>query len=662
MRNSSPDPAQIFLKVFENTHIPMVVSSFDTGIIHYVNQVFLEMFGFTSSEVIGKTIKDLEIYVDYSERVKAMDIFRKYGKVVDFEILLKSRSGELLECLFTVDSIDTESGSYILTAATNVSSLKRIEAGYKNLFSQQKLIADITQLLNRTLDPRRELNNVLRTIGEVTNVSRVYIFEDHPCGVTTSNTYEWVNKGIEPVIEYQQNIEYSMVPGFREKITEEGRLFSKDIEELGGVLAEYFRIQNIKSILVYPMYINNKYCGFIGFDECTLKREWRDEELDLLKAVSNIIANAFEKMAALEKIQTSEVRLKSALESANEGLWEWDTVTNETYFSDIWYTMLGYKPNEFPAKLSFWEKLVHPDDMERINELLARHLSGESEKYEAIYRVKTKSGKWIWILDHGKVVERDASGAPLKAIGTHIDVTSQKETEEKLKELINTRNKLFSVISHDLRGPIGNILPVLDLLTEEGESIDRETQNALMSGLKESAGNAYKLLENLLMWSRSQTGVIKIEKENIDIGKLINENVRLAESQAASKEIKISATLGHNIFAYADMNSADLVIRNLISNSVKFTRPGGNIYVEAQKSDSYIIVSIRDTGIGMSPEILAGLFTINPLHHATGTANEPGSGLGLVLCREFIEKNGGTIKVESIEEKGSTFTFTLPAV
>ena len=183
-----------------------------------------------------------------------------------------------------------------------------------------------------------------------------------------------------------------------------------------------------------------------------------------------------------------------------------------------------------------------------------------------------------------------------------------------------------------------------------------------MSGLKESAGNAYKLLENLLMWSRSQTGVIKIEKENIDIGKLINENVRLAESQAASKEIKISATLGHNIFAYADMNSADLVIRNLISNSVKFIRPGGNIFVEAQKSDSYIIVSIRDTGIGMSPGILAGLFTINPLHHATGTANEPGSGLGLVLCREFIEKNGGTIKVESIEEKGSTFTFTLPAV
>ena len=496
----------------------------------------------------------------------------------------------------------------------------------------------------------------------MTNVSRVYIFEDYPCGIITSNTYEWVNKGIESVIESQQNIEYSMVPGFRDKLIEDGRIFSRDIDELGGVLSEYFRSQNIKSILVYPMFISNAYCGFIGFDECTLKREWKDEDLDPLKAVSNIIANAFEKMAALEKIQTSEVRLKSALESANEGLWEWNIVTNETYFSDIWYTMLGYEPNEFPAKLSFWEKLVHPDDMERINELLARHLSGESEKYEAIYRVKTKSGKWIWILDHGKVVERDASGAPLKAIGTHIDVTSQKETEEKLKDLINTRNKLFSVISHDLRGPIGNILPVLDLLTDEGESIDRETQNALMSGLKESAGNAYKLLENLLMWSRSQTGVIKIEKENIDIGKLINENVRLAESQAASKKIKISATLGHNILAYADMNSADLVIRNLISNSVKFTRPGGNIFVEAKKSDSFIFVSISDTGIGMSPEILAGLFTINPLHHATGTANEPGSGLGLVLCREFIEKNGGTIKVESIEEKGSTFTFTLPAV
>jgi PAS domain S-box-containing protein len=506
------------------------------------------------------------------------------------------------------------------------------------------------------------MDNVLRTIGEMTNVSRVYIFEDHPCGIITSNTYEWVNKGIEPVIESQQNIEYSMVPGFRDKLIEDGRIFSRDIDEFGGVLSEYFRSQSIKSILVYPMFISNIFCGFIGFDECTLKREWKDEELDLLKAVSNIIANAFEKMTAVKKIQTSEIRLKSALESANEGLWEWDTVTNETYFSDIWYTMLGYEPYEFPSNLSFWEKLVHPDDMERINELLSKHLSGESEIYEAIYRVKTKEGRWIWILDHGKVVERDASGAPLKAIGTHIDVTSQKDTEEKLKELINTRNKLFSVISHDLRGPVGNILPVLDLICEEGESLDRETQNALLSGLKESAGNAYKLLENLLMWSRSQTGVIKIEKENIDIGKLISENIRLAESQASAKGISVSANIGRNIFAYADMNSADLVIRNLISNSVKFTKPGGNIFVEAKKSDGVITVSVKDSGIGMSSEILAGLFTINPLHHATGTANEPGSGLGLVLCREFIEKNGGTIKVESIEEKGSTFTFTLPAV
>lgn len=662
MKSHLPDSAQIFLKVFENTHIPMVISSFETGVIHYVNKIFLDMFGFEPGEVTGRTIKELDIYVDYAERVKAMEIFRREGKVVDYEIHLKSSSGEIIQCLFTVDNLETDNGSYILTAATNVTPLKKIEAGYRNLFSQQKLIADITQLLNRTLDPRSEMDNVLRTIGEMTNVSRVYIFEDHPCGIITSNTYEWVNKGIEPVIESQQNIEYSMVPGFRDKLIEDGRIFSRDIDEFGGVLSEYFRSQSIKSILVYPMFISNIFCGFIGFDECTLKREWKDEELDLLKAVSNIIANAFEKMTAVKKIQTSEIRLKSALESANEGLWEWDTVTNETYFSDIWYTMLGYEPYEFPSNLSFWEKLVHPDDMERINELLSKHLSGKSEIYEAIYRVKTKEGRWIWILDHGKVVERDASGAPLKAIGTHIDVTSQKDTEEKLKELINTRNKLFSVISHDLRGPVGNILPVLDLICEEGESLDRETQNALFSGLKESAGSAYKLLENLLMWSRSQTGVIKIEKENIDIGKLISENIRLAESQASAKGISVSANIGRNILAYADMNSADLVIRNLISNSVKFTKPGGNIFVEAKKSDGVITVSVKDSGIGMSSEILAGLFTINPLHHASGTANEPGSGLGLVLCREFIEKNGGTIKVESIEEKGSTFTFTLPAV
>ena len=111
MRNHSPDSAQIFLKVFENTHIPMVVSSFETGVIHHVNKIFLEMFGFESGEVVGKTIKELDIYVDYTERVKAMDIFRRDGKVIDYEIHLKSRWGELMKCLFTVDNLETDNGS-----------------------------------------------------------------------------------------------------------------------------------------------------------------------------------------------------------------------------------------------------------------------------------------------------------------------------------------------------------------------------------------------------------------------------------------------------------------------------------------------------------------------------------------------------------------------
>jgi signal transduction histidine kinase len=226
-----------------------------------------------------------------------------------------------------------------------------------------------------------------------------------------------------------------------------------------------------------------------------------------------------------------------------------------------------------------------------------------------------------------------------------------------------TKDRFFNIIAHDLKNPFNAIIGFASLLTDEWNDFDDDDKIAMISSIKSSSEGAYELLMNLLEWSRLQVGKINFEPEFIDYESLIRLNFSLLRTAAEKKNIKLVSTGLCDKMVWADPNMIKTVIRNLLTNAIKFTPANGTITINCHKNHDYpgmILISIQDNGIGMSHAEIKTLFSLNDSQSKTGTDGETGTGLGLILCKEFVEKNKGKIWVESEHGKGSTFFIALP--
>jgi signal transduction histidine kinase len=251
------------------------------------------------------------------------------------------------------------------------------------------------------------------------------------------------------------------------------------------------------------------------------------------------------------------------------------------------------------------------------------------------------------------------SGQRRRKINTLL-LQHQEEMEkrsEELEKLNQVKDKFFSIISHDLRSPINALAGILDLL-DKG-AIEASELPIHIKELRGRFHHTRTLLNNLLDWTLLQMDKLNLQAAKIDIHKLVDENIELLAS-LQGKEINIINEVPEPAIAFVDSNTINLVIRNLLTNAIKFTNDGGKVLVQGFDKASEWVITVKDTGIGMKPEVIKILFDKTAPYTTRGTANEKGTGLGLILCKEFVEKNGGKIWVESKEGEGSTFFFTLP--
>jgi PAS domain S-box-containing protein len=249
-----------------------------------------------------------------------------------------------------------------------------------------------------------------------------------------------------------------------------------------------------------------------------------------------------------------------------------------------------------------------------------------------------------------------------------LNITERKKTEEEVKlkneqltKAFAEKDRIFSIIAHDLRGPFSAFLGLTEVMSEDLPSFTMTEIQSFAQSMKTSATNVFYLLENLLNWARSQQGLITFNQERINLLRILEESTTIIENIAKNKEIKIKPIFPGDLELLADRLAVQTVLRNLVSNAVKFTAKGGEVYVNAKiESDKNVVISVKDNGIGMNPETRENLFRIDIQTNRKGTEGEPSSGLGLLLCKELIEKQGGEIWVESEAGKGSEFFFSIP--
>lgn len=650
-------PRERFFEAFDLSNSMMSISTIEKGKYIDVNQRFLEELDYEKEEVVGFSSREVGIIgfeYNRAEFIKKL----KRGALDNYQVSLTKKDKSQITCICKSAIIKLSGIEYLFFSATNITNQIETLRRSEYLFNQQKVLSDVTQLLGSGYNLSASLNSILKILGEHTGVSRVYIFENDSSNQITSNTYEWCNEFITPQIELLQNTPYEIIPSWKELLLNNGFIFSENISELPQDIRDVLEPQEIKSILIYPITVEGNFYGFIGFDECKRNKIWEKEELALLKTVSNVLSNSFERREYLERLKSSEIRLKMAIESANEALWDWNFQSGELYLNENWYKMSGYTSEELSGLSNLWYRFIDKEDLPNVIDNWNRHISGETEFYEQINRIVTKEGSKKWVITKGMVVKRDKDGNPLRAVGIQADITEQKEREEELRKLVATRDMYFSIIAHDLRGPIGSFAGLTEMMNTS--SLDKESEKEIISELAKLSKSTFELLENLLIWARSQRGDVALNLTQINLSTLLEIVLSPLKTLAQQKNISLINEVKDGTTVFADSEALSLIIRNIVSNSIKFTKSGGRVLVSSKKRDSLMEISIIDNGIGMPKEVADRLFTSDGYQTRRGTDNEKGSGLGLMMSSDFVKRMGGEIKVESIENIGTRVFFTVP--
>lgn len=347
-------------------------------------------------------------------------------------------------------------------------------------------------------------------------------------------------------------------------------------------------------------------------------------------------------------------------ESSLDGLWYWDLENpeNEWMNEQFWVT-LGYDPQDMPHKAEAWQGIINQDDLQVAQENFTAHCQDPSQPYNQIVRYTHKNASTVWIQCRGLAI-RDEHGKPVRMLGAHHDITDIKKAEIKLIELNAQKDKFFSIIAHDMRSPMSGILGFSNLLLDQVKQKDYEGIEKYAEIIQQSSQRTMDLLNSLLEWSFSESGRMKFNPENFEMVTLMDETILLFKDFATQKSVAITWELPHNVSVYADKAMISTVMRNLISNALKFSHPGGNIGISIEVKSGDVQVTVADQGVGMDQNSIDILFKLDKNFSTTGTNNEKGTGLGLVLCKTFLEKHGGKIWVESEFGKGCQFKFTLP--
>ena len=388
----------------------------------------------------------------------------------------------------------------------------------------------------------------------------------------------------------------------------------------------------------------------------------------IVGAFQDVTQEVTQKLRAEEQAERVELTVRSG----GLGTWDWNCVTGDVIFNDIWATMLGYEPGEIEGHIRTWERLVHPDDMPHVTRVLTDHMEGRTPEYRCEHRLLRRDGTWAWVLDSGMVIKRDEEGRPLRAAGVHVDITKSKELERTLSEAkkaaeaaTRTKSEFLANMSHEIRTPLTAILGYADLLREEGETDTAPPRRLETIDTIRTAGqHLLTVINDILDLSKIEAGKMTVETIDTPVVQILHEVQSLIGPRAGGKGVGLSTRFETSVpdRIQCDPTRLRQILMNLVGNAAKFTE-AGSITIAVRVERDRLIIDVEDTGPGMSHEQAAALFAPFSQADATVTRKHGGTGLGLVICRRLGELLGGSVSlVRTGLGAGSCFRVELPAV
>lgn len=403
-----------------------------------------------------------------------------------------------------------------------------------------------------------------------------------------------------------------------------------------------------------------------------------EERTELLKKSRSLLVTELEeRLAAEEALRKSEFQFSLVWEKSTDGMRITDKDGIVIKVNDAYCRMTGkakeemegkpfstiYKNTEHPQVLARYKKRFQNREVEPHYEREFNLWDGRKAWFEVSSSYLEFESEVLLLLIFRNVTERKNAENELKKYASELEQLNMKlaESEAKLREINAGKDKYFSIISHDLRSPFNALLGITDFLLKDYDSLSQDEIKNFLRSLYHSTRNVFHLLEDLLQWSRIQTGRLEINPANFRIDTLVSSNISLLAGNAVKKNIQIINEVNTPCSVYADENMISSVFQNLLSNAIKFTNPGGKISVSSDfEDDGLLKLTLIDNGIGISKELQSRLFKIETNHSTLGTLQEKGTGLGLIISKEFVEINGGKLTVRSEINAGTAFSFTLP--
>lgn len=623
-----------------------------------------EVFGLPKEKITGLNIHTLFSYFtsekytfgdddNYQIQPKEITIYKKkYG--LHTQIL--RRNSVIDSLLITFKQLDEIKADYMLLAnmASALSAMKTKEEVFDFLAEKlSALLPNTLILLNQSTPDGSELvlTKILGLQGSIL-LMLTSTLGQHPVGKSFKVTEIFKTQFSKPKL---QNFNGSLYEFCNNEIP----------EPITKLIAKSLDLRSIKTIGIADQ---GQYFGFIHF-----LSSGKSDVIDssFIESLVYLCYSSIARIISLDELKESEKKYKILAENVRDVIFTLDLDLRYTYISPSIKKLRGYEPGELIGE-SIFRALTRSsleEVVKKFSDELAKVRQGNDDMIrDHLIEVEVihKDGHQFWAEIKVTFI-LDKNNKPLGILGVTRDINERKLAEKELvkknlelNEAIAQKDKFFSIVAHDLKNPFGHILNFSTLLIDYYDRYPEKKRRQFIELINKSSQQIYHLLENLLDWSRSQGGMLDFLPHKVNMSKIVSDVFELLSNSANAKKINLKKNIPEKLNLKADEYMLKTVLRNLIGNAIKFTNDGGNVTVTAAVENKDVIVSIIDDGLGMDAETLNSLFSQNSSYSKAGTKGERGTGLGLILCKEFIETHGGQLWVESMEGKGSSFSFSIP--